>query len=192
MAVQERSKRQPRIPKERAQFTQLLLTNPNYFGTLEGAPFKAVKAKQGDSTYEELTCVGFHPARGVLAATFDQKLGGGYSGGPCSNGSREYVRFYVDEGGGWIDAGIAGVKVTDLEAQEDCAGASIHPLSHTVTVDYSPSRRPCSSPKFVHVRAILSWNVEPPPNQPDHVPVWGSVHECTVQIAPRLQLTLGT
>jgi hypothetical protein len=191
VAAQERSKgRQQRVPKERAQFTQLLRTNPNYFGTLEGAPLKAVKAKQGDSTYEELTCVGYHPVRGVLAATFAQKLGAGYAGGPCSNGSREYVRFFVDAGDGWNDVGIVGVKVTDLEPTQDCAGASIYPLTHTMTVDYSPRRRPCSSPQVVRVRTILSWNVEPPAGQPNHVPVWGSVHECTVQIAPRLQLSI--
>lgn len=192
MATPERSQgKQPRVPKERAEFRQLLLTNPNYFGTLEGAPFKAVAAKQADTTYEQLTCVGYHPARGVLAATFNQKLAAGYVGGPCSTGSREYVRFYVDEASGWTDIGIAGVKVTDLESQKDCAGASVPPLSHTVTIGYTPRRLPCSTPRFVKVRAILSWNVEPPAASPDHVPVWGAVLECTVQIAPRAQLSLG-
>lgn len=178
------------VPPERGQFRRLLTTNPNYFGTLEGAPFEVVLHKQADTTYEELTCVGYEPRRAELEATIAQKRSGGYGGGPCSTGSREYVRFYVDEGSGWRDIGIAGARVTDLAPRRDCDGDRIHPLTHGVTLRYAPERWLCQRPRFVRVRAILSWEQEPPADTPEHVPVWGSVRECTIQIAPRPQLKL--
>ncbi|WP_052665028.1 hypothetical protein [Nitriliruptor alkaliphilus] len=178
------------VPRERRQFRRLLRTNPNYFGTLADVPFKAVLAKQADDTYEELTCVGYEPRRAELEATFAQKRGPGYGGGPCSTGSREYVRFFVDEGGGWIDAGLAGAQVTDLAPRDDCEGDSTHPLTHALTVGYSPDRWICMRPRFIRVRAILSWEQEPPAGVSGHVPVWGSVLESTIQIAPRPQLKL--
>jgi len=49
------------VPPERAQFRALLVGNPNYFGTLPKSPFKPVIKLQGNTTYEELKCVGFHP-----------------------------------------------------------------------------------------------------------------------------------
>lgn len=186
------------VPRERAQFRQLLATNPNYFGTLadiagdaiDELPFEVVLPKQGDPRYEELTCVGYEPRRAQLEATFSQKLGSGYKGGPCPPGSREYVRFYVDDGAGWTDAGLAGTGVTDLEVKRDCAKKSTHPLDHTVAVTYSPRKRPCTTPRFVRVRAILSWEVAPPAGQPFWQPVWGSVLECTIQIAPSRRFSL--
>lgn len=183
-------RREPDVPRERAAFTSLLAVNPNYFGNLAEVPFEPVLPKTADSTYEELTCVAYQPARAELEATLAQKLGGGYGGGPCSAGSREYVRFYVDEGGGWTDAGIAGVHVTNVAVTDDCADQPTHPLHHTVTVGYAPRRRPCTDPKLVRVRAILSWNIQPPPSTPDHKPVWGSVLECTIQIAPARRFPL--
>lgn len=89
-----------------------------------------------------------------------------------------------------MDAGIAGIRVTDLPVTDDCAKESTHPLHHTVTVSYSPSRKPCITPQFVRVRAILSWDVQPPVGTPGYAPVWGSVLECDVQIAPAPWITL--
>ncbi|MDX1622352.1 MAG: hypothetical protein R3320_15255, partial [Nitriliruptorales bacterium] len=181
---QGKRRKHPEVPQERAAFRSLLATNPNYFGTFEDLPFEPVLPKQADSAYEELTCLGYEPRRAELEATIAQKLGFGYGGGPCTSGSREYVRFYVDEGAGWVDEGLAGIRVTDLAIEDDCEGEPTHPLHHTVTVGYSPRRRPCTQPQYVRVRAILSWDMEPPAGTPNHVPVWGSVLECDVQIAP--------
>ena len=44
---------------ERKRFLPLLLSNSNYFGTLENSPFKPVKKIVSNSSYEELKCVGF-------------------------------------------------------------------------------------------------------------------------------------
>lgn len=174
----------PKVPRERREFRALLATNPNFFGTLEGAELSPVLEKAADTTYEELVCVGYHPGRAELEATLAQKRGSGYRGGPCSSGSREYVRFFVDEGSGWRDVGLAGVRVTDLDVGRDCEGESTHPLHHTLTASYDPEREPCTEPRLVRVRAILSWDTPPPADQPDRTPVWGNVLECAVQVAP--------
>lgn len=52
---------QAAYPEERAAFKSLLITNPNYFGNLTQSPFKSVLAISGNTYYEELTCVGYHP-----------------------------------------------------------------------------------------------------------------------------------
>ncbi len=77
-----------------------------------------------------------------------------------------------------------------LAGRDDCADQSIHPLHHTLTADYSPRRQPCTRPQFIRVRAILSWNAEPPSGTPDHQPVWGSVLDCTIQVAPAWRVAL--
>src|ERR1041384_13305 len=86
--------------RERAQFKALLLGNPNYFGNLPDSKFKPVLQIQGNTTYEQIGCVGFQPQFHRLEAVVFIKQSSGYGGGVCSNGSQEYVRFYLsyDEG----------------------------------------------------------------------------------------------
>src|SRR5690606_5000615 len=85
-----------------------LILNPNYFGNLtdlkiNGLP-KPVLKKIGDKTFEELTCVGHNPRNRILTAVVEIKKGAGYLGDGCTDGSREYVRFYLDYGNGiWVD-----------------------------------------------------------------------------------------
>lgn len=169
----------------RLRFRTLLAANPNYFGTFPDLGFEAVEPKAGDTTFEELDCLSYSPSRDRVEATVLVKRSSGYSGGPCSAGSFEHVRFYVDYGAGWEDAGTAAVNVHDLPAGTDCSGARTHPLSYVCGVGHTPRRRACSTPVLPRVRAILSWNLEPPAGQPDWKPVWGDVAECRVQIRPR-------
>src|SRR5713226_163021 len=98
----------------RRSFRKLLATNPNYFGSFPDLGFDPIEPKAGDTMYEELTCVSYSPARDRIEATVLVKLPFGYSGGPCTSGSFEHVRFYVDYGGGWEDAGLAAINVHDL------------------------------------------------------------------------------
>jgi hypothetical protein len=49
-----------------------------------------------------------------------------------------------------------------------------------------PHRKFCFSSNIVRVRAILSWNIAPPPNTPNYTPVWGNIHNTHIQVAPRL------
>src|SRR5438034_4680264 len=89
------------VENERAQFTSLLAQNPNYFGTLTESQFEAVAQIAGNTKYEELTCVGFNPDLNRLEATLQIKQSFGYRGNLCTAGSTEYVRFFINYGGGW-------------------------------------------------------------------------------------------
>jgi hypothetical protein len=171
-----------RVNKSRAQFRALIASNPNYFGNLPDSKFKVVNKIVGNTGFEQLTELGYNPRLKQLTATFDLKKASGYSGNLCSDGSREYVRFYVNHGSGWKDAGLVGTDVYDVPSEKDCANNSSHPLSYSVELRYSPRRRWCTSPQLPRARAILSWNVEPPAGQPNWKPVWGNVLECSIQI----------
>jgi hypothetical protein len=52
----------------RANLRMLLLANPNYFGNLPQSGLKPVLNIAGDTTYEELGCVGFSPSLSRLEA----------------------------------------------------------------------------------------------------------------------------
>ena len=172
-------------PKERAHFKKLLALNPNYFGNLEGSEFSPVKKIVGNTTYEEVTCVGYNPPLSLLEATVQIKRPGGYNGTLCTPGSTEYVRFFVDYGSGWIDAGLASFNAHDIPNALDCAKKGDKPLSYVVTLPLDPHRRVCRQPVLPKVRAILSWQLPPAAGNPNWPPVWGNVLDDHVQIKPR-------
>ena len=177
------------VPRSRSAFRSLLTANPNHFGTLAETPlgplFPVVEPKSADTGFEEIGCVSYSPERDRLEATVVVKRSTGYGGGRCATGTREWVRFYVDLGAGWVDAGAASARVFDLPLGKDCAGAADHPYVLVVGVPLGARRRFCSTPVLPRVRAILSWEHEPTPATPGYVPVWGEVQDDTVQIAPR-------
>ena len=173
-----------KISSSGVAFKFRLLQNPNYFGNLTDLKLPdlpdPVLQIVGNTTYEELTCVGYNPDTDILTAIVRVKLGSGYSGGPCTDGSREYVRFYLDYGpGGWVDHGVASFEIHDLGFEQ--------PLCYAVSIKLGPKMRTCCDKKPVLpvVRAILSWAVEPPAGMPDWPPVWGNRLERAIQIDPR-------
>jgi hypothetical protein len=180
-----------RLEKERMQFKQLLLENPNYFGTHPEFDLAPVKPMKFNSRYEELRCIGFLPEQDLLEAVLEVKLPGGYRGGLCSAGSLEYVRFYVDwDGDGDFDtpeedAGVVAVNVHDIPNDEGPCRDRAKPLSYAVRIKLDPEKYPCNKPRIVKVRAILAWNTMPPAGAPDYPPVWGNVVEGWIQIKPR-------
>lgn len=178
--------------KERAEFKSLLKSNPNYFGTFPKLPFKAVKLMKYNLKYESLNCLGFYPSDNRLEAIIGIKLSYGYGGNLCSAGSQEYVRFFVDwnNDGDYMgpgeDAGLAGVNVHDIpDLKYPCLKTS-KPISYGVSIILDPPKHSCPSPYLVKVKAILSWNYEPPAGDPDYPPVWGNVVEKWIQIDPWL------
>lgn len=179
------------IEKERLEFKQLLLQNPNYFGTLPAVDMTPQQLMQGNTKYEELRCLGFHPERDQLEAVIEVKLPYGYSGSLCSAGSYEYVRFYVDwDGDGNFedageDVGIASLNVHDIPDDEARCRDRAKPLSYAMRIVLHPRKFVCRHPNLVRVRAILSWSTPPPPETPDYPPVWGNVLEGWIQIQPR-------
>ena len=132
-------------PKERVEFNQLVALNPNYFGNLIDSPLKVVKKMVGNTTYEEVSCVGFNPDLNLLEATVQIKLPGGYNGLLCAPGSTEYVRFYIDYGGGWEDAGLAAFNSHDIPNTLDCANKKDKPLTYVVTALLDPKRDYCTT-----------------------------------------------
>ncbi|MDJ0629214.1 MAG: hypothetical protein QNJ44_13230 [Rhodobacter sp.] len=173
----------------RSDFKMRLLENPNFFGTLSKMGVQEIQPPVfeliGDTHYEELTCIGFNPLNDLLSATVKIKQQSGYSGGPCSPGSFEYVRFYVDYGDGtWVDSGVGSFNVHDFGMPED--------FVYAVKVALDPVKRAFCYKDAVlpKVRAILSWDDIPPENQPDWPPVWGNVLEADIQLEPLPNLEL--
>lgn len=170
------------IEVERTQFTRLLAANPNYFGNLPDSPFKAVKKILSNTTYEEITCVGYNPGRTQLEATVDIKRPTGYGGSLCSDGTVEYVRFFLDYGSGWEDQGVVGFNVHDIPNANDCHNDATKPLSYVASLKITPKPKSCRVPVLPKVRAILSWQTVPPAGNPNYPPVWGHAVDQHVQI----------
>ena len=73
---------------ERTRFKVLLAQNLNYFGNLaQNTRTRAVeKDLVGDTSFEELTCVGLNPQTSFLEATIAIKRSTGYNGELCQIG----------------------------------------------------------------------------------------------------------
>jgi hypothetical protein len=164
--------------RERQQFKALTLSNPNYFGNLKLSPFKPVLNIQGNTTYEEIGSVGFQPEFNLLEAVVFVKQTSGYGSAICGDGTPEYVRFYLsyDNGATWQDVGVSSFTAYNIPAEKR--------LEYAVTLPIQPKKKGCRENNICLARAILSWNVVPPPNEPDWAPVWGNIHNTHIQIAP--------
>lgn len=168
--------------KERGAFKSLLLTNPNHFGNLVDSVFKPVISISGNTFYEELGCVGYHPQQRRLEAVVYQNQPGGYGTDECGPGTPEFVRFYLsfDHGASWVDQGMTSFQAYDIP--EGTEGAKR--LEYAVSLAPHLPLRFCLGDLLIRVRAILSWNNPPPPNQPNWAPIWGNRREATILIEP--------
>ncbi len=164
----------------------LLLKNPNYFGIQDKeSPFNELFKPELEilynTQYEEVTCVSYKPDVQRLSAIVKIKQGAGYNGGPCTPGSKEYVRFYVsyDNGASWEDEGVVDFNIHDFGSADD--------LCYEVFQTFAPKKRTCCDKKPVLplARAVLSWNQVPPAGSPFWVPIWGNVLDAHIQAAPR-------
>jgi hypothetical protein len=139
---------QSAIPVERGKLNNLILGNANYFGTLPQFGGQVVKKLSGDTTYEELTCLGLNntgsSGNGLLEAVVNIKQHFGYGTDACGAGTTEFVRFFVHDGSGWHDLGLSSVTVYDL--------AGPLPLSYSVSVDFKEARKFCQTENIVEVR----------------------------------------
>jgi hypothetical protein len=139
----------------------------NYFGPI------------GDTTFEELHCVGLHPGLSAVVGVLTIKLPSGYSGGLCSAGSLEYVSFWADwEDDGVLDEflGTAVVQVHDEAVPADGISFAVF-----LPVNLAAHQRPCGEPHTARIRAVLSWNT-PPPANPYLLPRWGNAVESFIQL----------
>ncbi len=136
----------------------------------------------GDTSYEELGCVGLNNNTSTLVGVLRIKRSAGYSGGLCTAGSQEYVTFWVDRDntGVFEFLGTGSVTVYDFDPMPP------EGLSYAVTipVDLDKYRPLCTDPAVWKVRAILSWNAPPSNTDPNWVPVWGNREEALVYVDP--------
>lgn len=189
------------IPVHRFAFQEaqqlLQAPDPNFLASAGGASLAELGLSQaeigdlvvklfptdGDTSFEELRCVGLYPEGDLLEAVLTVKKPSGYSGALCGNGSTEYVAFWMDfnDGSGFQYMGTTTVNVHDLATipNDDVQYAVF------LKKDLSKFRVPCEvGPRIVRLRAILSWETPPPPGNPNYVPVWGNREECRVQLHP--------
>ncbi|MFL1895854.1 hypothetical protein ACJRPK_09135 [Aquimarina sp. 2-A2] len=131
-----------------------------------------------NTTYEELTCVALNRAMTTLHGTIHLKKSAGYSGNLCQTGSKEYVAFYMDFGSGWEYMGTSSITVHNIsEIPKDGLNYNV-----ALAVDLDKKRKEwCESGK-AKLKGILSWNVAPPINQPNHVAHWGDWEQCHVEV----------
>ncbi len=172
------------FPTERAHYKALLLANPNYFGNLEASPFKPVLPLSGNTFYEEIGCVGYHPQQQRLEAVVYVYQPSGYGSGLCGAGSTEYVRFYLsfDNGATWQDQGLTSFQVWNVPQGTEGSKR----LEYAAQLPANPARKLCLlGPKLIRMRAILSWNAPPPANQPNWNPPWGNRRDATILVEPR-------
>lgn len=143
----------------------------------------ALKEIKGNVHWEELTCVGYNPDLAHLEAVVSIKQSSGYSGGLCSKGSPEYVRFFVDWGSGFQDVGLTSFQAHDIS---DLPPGPQHPLQYMVYLELQDDKhkKRCSSPVLPKVRAVLSWNQIPSLN-PNATPYFGNALDANIQIEPR-------
>lgn len=182
-AVQKsRAAVQDAYPRERAAFKALLVANPNYFGNLLESPFKSVLPIAGNTHYEQLACVGYHPQQERLEAVVYVYQPSGYGTDVCGPGTPEYVRFYLssDSGATWQDQGITSFQAHNIPEGTDGGKR----LEYAVSLAVDPRRKFCFADPLIRVRAILSWNNPPPANQPNWPPVWGNVREAIIPVEP--------
>ncbi len=183
----EKIEKTPEVKKElvtlRNNLGLFLLKNPNYFGNLSGPivkKFKPVLLKKNDTYFEELTCISFDPKTKDLSGIIAIKRNSGYNGGPCSEGSKEYVRFYIDydRDGSWIDAGLTSFDAHDLTFS--------NALCYAVHLHITPKKNFCCEEKPIlpRIRGILSWNTPPPADDPNWTPIWGNHLDSDIQIDP--------
>ncbi|MFH2102905.1 MAG: hypothetical protein ABIJ39_06065 [Chloroflexota bacterium] len=165
-----------KIEKERLNFRALTLANPNYFGNIKESTYPVKKLMLKNVSFEELKCLGFNPQTEQLEAVVHVKQSTGYGGQLCSQGTKEYVRFYLsyDSGVTWTDQGMASFSAHDVPGPK--------PLEFSVRLKIDPANKFCTFENLPKVLAILSWDTPPPANQPAFNPVYGNRMETNIQI----------
>lgn len=162
------------LPRERSHFKELLVSGHFKKGPVKAPPEGNPPA--GNTTYEQLTCIGYQPQLKQLNATVELKQSNGYSGGICTDGSTEYVEFFssTDNGATWTTLGTSSFTAWDVSGPK--------PLLFDVTLPVDLPAFCCQETSIVLVRGILSWQV--PPTGPNSPVVWGNGLDAHIQVAP--------
>lgn len=153
-------------------------------------PEQVIPISSGNTNYEQLLSVAYHPDLKRLEAIFATKQELGYNGNLCSDGSTAFVRFYLDYGSGWEDQGYTGVAQHDIPTQPDCQKHPEKPLNFAASLQITPRTNYCKVPVLPRVRAILEWNKIPTAGDPNYHSTWGNTIDSYIQIKPRPKLLL--
>lgn len=167
------------------QLSQLLFNRQTFL--LSKVFSQDIQINNSISYWEEITCVGYSPEKGKLEAIISIKQSTGYSGGLCTNGSREYVRFFVDfkDGSGFQDMGYSSFKVADISEAPPGPQHPIKYMTHLFINDEKYRKfLNCQTAVIPTVRAVLSWNTIPSSN-PNAVPYYGNVKDVNIQLKRR-------
>jgi hypothetical protein len=146
------------------------------------AVLKKLEDTSGDTSFEELECVGLDNNTDQLVGTFRVKRPSGFSGGPCTAGSTEYVAYWADFGEDCAYAYLGTVQVNTHDYDKVPPGGLCY--AAPLPVDLGKFRRKCSSPVIGRVRAVLSWGTPPSTTDPNAVPHWGNRLDVHVQLRP--------
>ena len=142
----------------------------------------------GNTEYEQLYCIGLDPDTGQLTGVLTVKQGIGYSGGPCTAGSKEYISFWIDYGSGLQYEGTTSVTVHDFGWLPP-AGLE---YSVSLPVNLLSRLQACGKGiETIKVRAVLSWNMPPSTADPYAPVVWGNTMECRIQVPFGQELRAG-
>jgi len=170
------------------EIKKLKLTRTTLLANLDA---KSTMNIHGNTYWEELMCVGFNPQLTQLEAVISVKRSTGYSGGLCSNGSTEYIRFFIDwgDGNGFQDVGLTSFKAYDIS---NAPPGPQHPLKYMVylPLDDDDYKKYCTVAVLPKVRAMLSWNKIPSLNPNDN-PHFGNKLDAAIQIEPGAFTILG-
>ena len=141
-----------------------------------------LESASGDTTYEQIMCVGLDNNADQIVGTFHVKRPSGFSGGPCTAGSTELVAYWADFGGdcSFTYLGTVQVKTHDYATLPADGLSYAAPLA----VDLGQFRKTCDTPVVGRIRAVLSWGTPPSTTNPNAVPYWGNRIDAHVQLRP--------
>lgn len=139
-----------------------------------------IKTFKFDTTYEEIKCVALNREFNTIHASVVIKKSLGYLGNLCQAGTKEYVAFYMDFGTGYVYMGTSSVAVHDISSiPKDGLWYNV-----ALPVNLEPHQKQWCTEGKARLKAILSWNVAPPANNPNYIAAYGNWDECVVEIKP--------
>lgn len=169
--------------RERVALLRLFSAHPHCFGSATYPELQNAGASVGVTAYESIERVEYDDVRHALhmMVRLARPLPG--LGDPCRRDALGYVRCFVDQGGGWEDAGLAAfdpLEVLAAASSESRAGSTLY---HRVELRFEPRRRPAGVTRF-RVRAVVAWSARPPADSPGWLPRWGDVAEQEIALPP--------
>lgn len=137
----------------------------------------------GDTSSKELECI-YDPEDDSLVGGIRIKRPSGFSGGLCTDGSREHVTFWGDFNNDGIFGACLGTASVSVYDTSDLPRSGLEFAVH-LPAELLRLRLPCQeAPRLIGIRAILSWAVPMPCATPDATPTWGNRLDTLIHVKP--------